>query len=115
MRRALVLINITIIMMIASCSKQSPAPDPSSQGPYFPQVKEIIHQNCLSCHTQGGQGMPVILSADSDIVHYAASIKSATMDPVSPTNKRMPLDGELSEADKTIIADWYAAGGTASD
>ena len=59
--------------------------------------------------------MPVILTSDTDIVNNAAAIKSATIDPVSWTNKRMPLDGELSDADKAIIANWYEKGGTEND
>ena len=113
MKKVLVPPIAAVIFLIASCSKQ--APDPTGQGPYFPQVKEIIQQNCLGCHIQGGQGMPVILTDDSAIVQYAASIKAATIDPVSPVNKRMPPDSELSEADKTIIGNWFELGGTEFD
>ena len=77
MKKALMLWIVAVAFLIASCSKQ--APDPAGQGPYFPQVKEIIQQNCLGCHIQGGQGMPVILTDDSAIVQYAASIKAANL------------------------------------
>jgi uncharacterized membrane protein len=81
----------------------------------FPKVKAIIQTNCLTCHVPGGEGMPVFLNSDDNIVSLAEAIKHATVDPPSPMNPRMPLGGELSDGDKKIIADWYAGGGTASN
>ena len=82
---------------------------------YDAEPQQIIEANCLTCHAPGGQGMPVILTTDDNIVALAASIKAATIDPVSPQNKRMPQDGELSEADKAVIQKWYDKGGKATD
>jgi uncharacterized membrane protein len=107
---AIVLFSFAIIAVI-SCNKTDVVPT----GNYFPQVKTIIQQNCISCHSQGGQGMPVILTADSDIVNYAASIKAATCDTPTFYNQRMPLGSELSDADKATITNWFEKGGTASD
>ena len=97
---------------MTSCNKTDVVPQKTV---YFPQVRTIIQQNCISCHYQGGQGMPIILTADSDIVNYAASIKAATCDSPTFYIKRMPLDGELSDADKATITKWFEMGGTASD
>lgn len=97
------------VLAIQACKQET------TEGLYFAQVRAIVQANCVSCHTQGGSGMPVILTTDADIVSHAASIKSTTSDPVSPTNKRMPTTGELSEADKTVIINWLAAGGTVND
>ena len=59
--------------------------------------------------------MPVILTSDSDIVLHAAGIKAATCDTPTWLNKRMPPEGDLSDADKAIITNWFEKGGTATD
>src|SRR5262245_18665861 len=100
------LIMATVIL---SCSKSK------ITGPYFLQVKTIIEENCVSCHYQGGQGMPVILTSDSDIVLHAEGIKAATCDPWNPIIKHMPPDKELSDQDKEIITKWFEGGGTTAD
>src|SRR5690242_3966186 len=102
-----------IILFTVSCKKESATPQPSRV--YFPEVRTIIQSHCISCHYPGGQGMPVILTADSDIVNYAAAIKAATLDPVTPQNRRMPLEGSLTDAEKTTISNWFAAGGGANN
>jgi uncharacterized membrane protein len=99
------------VVLFVSCSNKS-VPTPTI---YFPQVKAIIQTNCVTCHHPGGQGMPTFLETDDEIVTLAAAIKRAVIDPISPTNKRMPLGGTLSDADKNTIAQWYAKGGKASD
>ena len=111
---ATVCYTLACTVILYSCSHDA-APPPQDNGPYFPKVKQIIVDNCLTCHSPGGQGMPVILTIDDNIVALAASIKSATIDPVSPRNKRMPQGGELSDADKAIIQKWYDKGGKATD
>ena len=107
---ALLTFAILIISSI-SCHKTEVAPT----GTYFPQVKKIIDANCITCHYEGGQGMPVILTSDSDIILHAAGIKAATCDTPTWLNKRMPLDGELSEADKVTITAWFENGGTTTN
>jgi uncharacterized membrane protein len=96
-----------------SCKKSDGAT--RNDSPYFPKVKAIISANCLSCHTPGGQGMPVDLTQDQNIVNLAQQIKSATVDPPSPQNRRMPQGGELSQADKDIIVAWFNKGGKSTD
>jgi cytochrome c551/c552 len=59
--------------------------------------------------------MPVFLNSDDNIASLAEAIKHATVDPVSPMNRRMPPTGDLSNDDKNIIAEWYAGGGTTSN
>ncbi|MBK9732038.1 MAG: hypothetical protein IPO83_12270 [Chitinophagaceae bacterium] len=105
--------SLFIMLILSSCKKEST--NPADNGPYFSQVKTIVDQHCVSCHYQGGQGMPVILTEDSDIVNNAANIKSATIDTPSWFNKRMPPDGELSDADKTTIQNWFDNGGQIDD
>lgn len=101
----------SFVVLFAACTSKS-AQAPST---YFPQVRAIIQANCVTCHQPGGQGMPTFLTTDDEIVSLAGAIKRATIDPASPMNKRMPLGGSLSDADKNIIAQWYAKGGKATD
>ena len=110
-KKLMILSFVSGIIAISSCNKT----DVVKSDLYFPRVKTIIQQNCISCHYQGGQGMPVILTEDSDIVNYAASIKAATCDTPTFFNKRMPFGGELSDADKATITNWFEKGGTATD
>jgi uncharacterized membrane protein len=95
--------------ILAACKK-----DPVSSGPYFPQVKTIIKNNCLSCHTSGGVGLPA-LDTDDAIATNHASIKASVIDPATPLNKRMPQTGELTQADKDIIQKWFDKGGKTTD
>jgi uncharacterized membrane protein len=84
---------------------------------YYPRVKQIIETRCTSsCHapSQGlPQGLPVILETDGDIVAHAAGIKAAVADPVSPTNHRMPPEGDTLNAEQiAIVVEWFDRGGT---
>lgn len=106
--------TVAACIVFYSCSHDA-APPAQDKGPYFPEVKQIIANNCLTCHSPGGQGMPVDLTVDDNIVALAATIKAAVIDPASPRNKRMPQGGELSDADKAIIQKWYDKGGKATD
>ena len=99
------------VVLLAACTSKSAQPPTT----YYPQVRAIIQANCVTCHHPGGQGMPTFLTTDDEIVALAAAIKRAVIDPASPTNKRMPLGGSLSDADKNTIAQWYAKGGKATD
>jgi|GEM_PF-3917946 len=50
--------------------------DPSTEK-YFPQVKTIIQNNCLSCHSSTGtwQGRPVAFDNDAAIAEQYMAIK----------------------------------------
>lgn len=109
MKKLILLSLVPGIIGVISCNKN----DVVKSDTYFPQVKTIIQKNCISCHYQGGQGMPVILIDDSDIVNDAAAIKAATCDTPTFYIPRMPLGGELSDADKATITNWFEEGGTA--
>ena len=114
MRNIIYLFSLALVIVgFASCSKSSDTP-PVTQGPYFPQVRTIIQNNCISCHSPGGAGMPVLLHTDTLIVQSAASIKAAVNDPVTPVNHRMPQGGTLPAADIATIVNWYNAGGVST-
>jgi uncharacterized membrane protein len=108
------LTTLFLLTTLFSCTKKT-ADESIGDGPYFPQVQQIIQANCITCHTQGGQGMPTILTSDDDIVNSAAHIKAAVADPISPTNKRMPQGGQLSQKDINIIVAWFNKGGRKTD
>jgi len=103
------------MIMFQSCKKES-APV-TETGVYFPRVKNIIENRCLSCHSSAGTwtGRPVAFDTDSEIVSAHASIKAALVDPVTYMNKRMPEDGTLSQSDIDVIVKWYNKGGKATD
>ncbi|MBA3828923.1 MAG: hypothetical protein H0X33_08300 [Taibaiella sp.] len=99
-----------------SCSKNSSPSVPADQK-YFPQVKTILQNNCMSCHNSAGswEGRPTAFDDDSEIVAAHASIKAAITDPVTPTNRRMPQIGQLSASDIDIMVKWDAKGGGVND
>jgi uncharacterized membrane protein len=88
-------------------------------GTYFPKVKIIITNNCMSCHNSSDPpnwpGRPVKFDTDTDITSLYTSIKSSIADPVSPTNRRMPQTGSLSATDINVIVKWYNKGGKTTD
>jgi uncharacterized membrane protein len=100
-----------------SCTKSSSPP--TDNGPYFPKVKQIIRDHCITCHAPGGPGMPTNFTVEANIISLAGQIKAAVADPVSPTNRRMPplVDpgSGLSEEEKSIIVKWYQKGGSVTD
>lgn len=108
--KRLLLPTLFLLQCLASCTK-----DTAETTVYFPRVKDLIQQHCVSCHSPGGQGMPVVFTTDEDITSRAAAIKATTLDPVSPTNKRMPQTGELSAAEKDNLLKWFEKGGRATD
>jgi len=106
---------LTAELLLLNACKKSEAVTPTDA--YFPAVKAIISTNCLSCHSSSGSwtGRPVAFDTDSQIVNLAGAIKAAVADPISPTNKRMPQGGSLSDSDINTIVNWYAKGGKATD
>jgi len=105
---------VTCVILFHSCKKESV---PAENEVYFPRIKAIISDHCLSCHSSAGfwEGRPTAFDTDSEIVAGHASIKAAVVDPVSMTNKRMPKDGSLSQSDIDVIVKWNAKGGKTTD
>ena len=112
----LVFFGVIVISAIISCSKTDNSIQPGSDI-YFPKVKTIISNNCLTCHNSSGTwaGRPTKFDTDSDISSLYIAIKKAVADPVSPTNKRMPQGGSLSANDIDIIVKWFNKGGKVTD
>ena len=110
------LVGCVIATAAISCSKTDTSPQADNET-YFPKVKSIIANNCLSCHSSTGEwsGRPVKLDNDSDISSQYSAIKRAVADPVTITNKRMPQGGSLSAGDIELIVKWYNKGGKITD
>ena len=115
MKKMRIVSSVAVVVVVFSISCKHDAVTMPQSTLLFPKVKAIVQQNCIECHSPGGQGLPVMLTTDDDIVQLAAQIKSATVDPVSPRNRRMPPNGDLSDADKNIIAQWLEGGGTTTN
>lgn len=118
MKKTFVTVAVLVLVAIATaCKKDSPN---TPQG-YFPQVKAIIHDHCLSCHSAVSgthNGLPVTFDTDSSITQGYANIKAVVADPVTPGplgNKRMPENDSLTPAQIDIIVQWYNKGGKATD
>ncbi|MEO6040201.1 MAG: hypothetical protein ABIQ93_17435, partial [Saprospiraceae bacterium] len=87
------------LVLIFSCKKENSNP---ADEKYFPKVKTIIQNNCLSCHSSTGSwaGRPTAFDTDEEIVAAAANIKAVVADPVTPGpmgNPRMPQDKVLAQ------------------
>ena len=111
----IILTGIIVMSAIISCSKKdNTTPDTEK---YFPTVKTIISNNCMTCHNSSGTwaGRPTKFDTDSDITSLYIAIKKAVADPVSPMNKRMPQGGSLSADDIAIIVKWFNKGGKVTD
>ncbi len=83
----------------------------------FPKVKAIIATNCNPCHLSTGdwRGRPVKFDTDQLISDAYQAIKRSLVDPISPTNIRMPQMATLRNADIDIIIEWYNKGGKVTD
>lgn len=106
-----------IVFTFSKCKKTTSSDSTPNTTKYFPLVKTIIQNNCLSCHSTSGNwsGRPTAFDMDSSIAKQYTSIKASISDPVTPMNKRMPQTGALSTNDINTILNWYNAGGKTSD
>jgi uncharacterized membrane protein len=100
-----------------SCSADTPTSVDPGPGPYFDQVRQIVADNCLSCHSSTGSwvGRPVAFDTDAQIEGYAQSIKAVVADPVTPQNPRMPQDHALTARQIGVIIAWARNGGRTTD
>ncbi len=107
----------TIITMISlnACSKNSSSTPATTT--YFPKVKTIVSNNCLSCHSSSGawSGRPTAFDSDSAIAVSATVIKTAVAGPWTFLVKQMPQESSLSASDITTIEAWVNKGGKITD
>ena len=84
-------------------------------GPFFAAVKQLIQNNCISCHSGGAAGGGRDWSVDCNVVANQNLIKTRAVDQAG-TATQMPQGGPaLSAADQKKITDWIAAGGKYTD
>jgi len=117
MTKLLSSIVICALISISACKKENVSTTPVSSTTYFPRVKTIIQNNCMSCHHSSGSwtGRPTKFDTDSDIVINHAAIKSSVADTPTFTNKRMPQGSTLPQSDIDLIVQWNQKGGRSSD
>jgi uncharacterized membrane protein len=79
------------------------APDPCEDITFSKNVKPIIDNNCVSCHSTGG-GQPPNLETYIGIRVEATSVKSEVV------SKDMPIGGSLTNEEISAISCWVDAG-----
>jgi uncharacterized membrane protein len=112
-----------ILMIQFSCSKENtnPVTPPAGgggnstcstaiPGSLFKEVKNLLTNNCVTCHKPGGQQPNPNFQDNCVIQANAALIKTRAVDLGT-----MPPTGPLSQSDKDKITNWVAAGGKVSD
>lgn len=114
MKTTQLLITLTAIVVISCSNNHS---NNTNQQKYYPAVKTIIAEKCLSCHASNGtwSGRPIKLDTDQDISSQSEAIKKSVADPVSPINRRMPQEDSLTEQQIQTIVNWYQKGGQATN
>ena len=107
---------LLVLALISSCNKSSSS-SASTNGKYFPTVKAIIQNNCLSCHSSTGSwsGRPTSFDTDSSIAADYSIIKQSVAGPFTFTIHQMPQGGSLSTSDINTIIAWYDKGGKTTD
>lgn len=84
----------------------SPSPTTPTATVSFSSVKNVINQQCTTCHTSVGRTPSAGISFDTDssIVSRASQIKNRV------SNRTMPPSNPLSAADIQLISDWVSQG-----
>jgi len=104
-----------------ACNKSSSSTT-SASGKEFLQVKTIIQNNCLTCHSSSGNwsGRPTAFDSDSAISAQYVIIKESVAGPF-PTHfvdnglQKMPFGDSLPQNEIDTIVAWYNKGGKTTD
>ena len=76
---------------------------------YTTNIKPIIDNNCVSCHSPGGENSNVPLQT-YDQVKAKASVIKVRIEKPSGDPQVMPKGGKLSQANIDLINKWIANG-----
>lgn len=110
------LLPALLLCFAFACHKEDTTPPAEIK--YFPKVKVIIEQNCISCHSSADPlnwpGIPLAFDTDQDISMYSRFIRMA-VDLATPTDKRMPKSGSLTTKQIDDIVKWCEKGGKVTD
>ena len=113
---------ICTVLIFFSCSKDNSGTTASpggggtstcataTPGAKFSEVKNLLTNNCVTCHNPNGQQPNPNFQDNCVIQANAALIKSRAVD-----MGNMPPTGPLSQTDKNKISTWVAAGGRVTD
>jgi len=77
----------------------------------FPQVKAIVQEKCVACHSASSASGGTNLATDSSIAAKSSRVSIRVAAGTMPPSGSLPL----SDSDKKIIADWAARGGKVTD
>ncbi len=82
-------------------------------GPLFIAVRQIIQNNCVSCHSGGAAAAGRDWSVDCNVVASKDIIKTRAVDQAgTPSQMPQAPNAALSAADRQKITDWINAGGS---
>ena len=88
----------------------------ASAGPLFTAVKQIIQNNCASCHSGAAPQAGRDWSVDCNVVANKDLIKTRAVDQAGTASQMpQPPNASLSAADRQKITEWISAGGNFSN
>jgi uncharacterized membrane protein len=89
---------------------------PSAAGPLFTAVRQLIQNNCVSCHSGPAPAAGRDWTIDCNVVDNSAAIKTRAVDQAG-TATQMPEvpNAPLSVEDRQKITAWINAGGSYSN
>ena len=88
----------------------------ASAGPLFTAVKQIIQNNCASCHSGAAPQAGRDWSVDCNVVANKDLIKTRAVDQAGTASQMpQPPNASLSAADRQKITEWITAGGNFSN
>jgi hypothetical protein len=85
-------------------------------GALFSAVKQVIQNNCVSCHSGSNPAGGRDWTVDCNVIAAKGNIKARAVDQAgTATQMPKPPNAPLSDADKQKIVDWINAGGRYAD
>lgn len=106
--------NYTVTVKDANGCTQtaSTAVAAATAGTLFTAVKQVIQNNCVSCHSGAAPAAGRDWSVDCNVVANGALIKTRAVDQAGTASQMpQPPNAALSTADRQKITDWINAGG----
>lgn len=84
----------------------------ASAGPLFTAVRNLVQNNCVSCHNAGNANGGITWLTDCDVVNRKDRIKARVVD---GNPSFMPQTGQLPQSEKDKVTAWINAGGRYTD
>jgi hypothetical protein len=108
---------LLVLIALSGCSSGTAPPDPAALT-YYKDVKPLVEQKCLGCHSEGGIA-PFTLTSYEDVAAHKAEIKVAVQNRVMPPwlagkgCADYAFDRSLSDAEIAKVTGWVTAGAVA--